>query len=142
MSKKLTAGKLIGIIFCISAAIAMCVLFGVNIYLGGQMKLIDKYLTALERDDFASYTACFSDNVAQKLDETDFTAAKSIAENLEDTEEFKAAASFNGREKLSSGRYSISFDLTVYNDEEHVKIENVSKVLIRSGGKWVIEAEV
>lgn len=140
--KKVTAGKLAGKIFCIAAAVCTVVLLGFSIYLGGQMKTLDKFFTAVERDDFASYTACFASDVAQKLDETDFAAAKSIAENLNDAEEFKAAAAFRGREKLGAGRYSVTFDLTVYNEDEHVKIENVSKVLVRDGGKWVIEAEV
>ena len=139
MSKKLTAGKLIGIIFCIAAAAVMCVLFGYNVCLGGQMKLVDKYLTAIERDDFASYTACF-ENGAQ-FDELALAAEKGIADVLSDTEEFKLTADFVGREKLADGRYSVIFDLTVYNDTEHVTFENASKVLVRDGGKWVIETE-
>ena len=139
MSKKLTAGKLIGIIFCIAAAAVMCVLFGYNVYLGGQMKLVDKYLTAIERDDFASYTACFENGV--QLDESALAAEKGIADVLSDTEEFKLTADFVGREKLADGKYSVTFNMTVYNDTEHVTFENASKVLVRDGGKWVIEVE-
>ncbi|MBP1560643.1 MAG: hypothetical protein J6C96_05285 [Oscillospiraceae bacterium] len=138
MSKKLTAGKLFGAIFCIAAALAACVLLWANAYFGGQMKLIDKYLTALERDDFEGYKACIAGG--EGLSEADFETAKAIREALEDNEEFKAEASFKGREKLGGGRYSVSFDLTVYNETEHEILKNVSRVVVRDGGKWVIEA--
>lgn len=143
MSKKITAGKLIGIIFCILSAVVMCVLFVYNIYLGGQMKLISKYFTAIERDDFDGYTACFVSSIAEQLDENDFMNEKNaLAEKIKDNEKFKTSVTFDDRKKIGKGRYSITFDLTVYNDIEHFKLENVSMVLIRNGGKWFLETEI
>lgn len=142
MNKKLSPGKLAGIVFCIAAAVCAALLMLAGSYFGGQMKTIDKYLTALERDDFDGYSECFSKNTAKKLDEADFEAAKSVAELLEDTEDFRAAADFKNRERLSGGRYEVTFDLTVYNDSEHKTIENVTRVLVHQGSGWVMEAEV
>ncbi len=139
MSKKLTAGKLAGIIFCIAAAVCTVILIFVGSYFGGQMKVIDKYLTALERDDFKGYAACFPKEISEKLGEVDFEAAKSIAEVLENTEDFRATADFKGRERLESGKYAVTFDLTIYNDSGHETIENVTRVLTRQGSGWVIE---
>ncbi len=142
MSKKLTAGKLAGIVFCIIAAVCAVILMFAGGYFGGQMKVIDKYLTALERDDFDGYAACFPKSTAAKLDENDFETAKSIAGVLKDTEDFRVTADFKSREKLEMGKYAVTFDLTVYNDSEHKTIENVSRILIHKGSGWVIEAEV
>ncbi len=142
MSKKstaLTPGKLAGIIFCIIAALCTVILIFVGSYFGGQMKVIDKYLTALERDDFKGYAACFPKDISEKLGEIDFEAAKSIADVLENTEDFRVTAAFKSREKLESGKYAVTFDLTVYNDSGHETIENVTRVLTRQSGGWVIE---
>lgn len=136
MGKKLTVGKLFGIIFCIIGTAAACVLLGYNIYLGGQMKLVDKYLTAIERADFDSYSACINGSVSELVFDSE---KEKIAGNLEDSEEFKLSADFTGRKKLGSGKYSVTFSLTVYNDTEHVTFENNSKVLVREGGKWLID---
>ncbi len=137
--KSLTPGKLAGIIFCVIAAVCAVILMFAGGYFGGQMKVIDKYLTALERDDFKGYAACFPEDISGKLGEVDFEAAKSVANVLADSEDFRITAAFKNREKLESGRYAVTFDLTVYNDNGHETIENVTGVLIRQGGGWVIE---
>lgn len=142
MSKKYTAGKLAGIIFCIAAAVCTVALMFAGSYFGGQMKIIDKYLTALERDDFDGYAACFPKDKSPKLDESDFETARAVSAVLEDTEDFRVTADFKGRERLAGGRYEVTFDLTVYNDSEHKTIENVTRVLVHQGSGWVIEAEV
>lgn len=142
MSKKLTAGKLAGIIFCIIAAVCTVMLIFAGSYFGGQMKTIDKYLTALERDDFDGYAACYPKDISRELSEVDFEYARSIAEVLEDTEDFRASADFKSRERLGSGRYAVTFDLTVYNDSEHETLENATCVLARQGSGWVIEADM
>ncbi len=138
--KSLTPGKLAGIIFCIISAVCAVILMFAGGYFGGQMKVIDKYLTALERDDFKGYAACFPEDISHKLGEVDFEAAKSVADVLADSKDFRITASFRSRKKLESGRYSVTFDLTVYNDSGHETIENVTHVLTRQGGGWVIEA--
>lgn len=137
--KKLSYGKLAGIIFCTAAAVCTVVLMFVSGYFGGQMKTIDKFFTAAQRSDFNSYKACFSKSVAAKLTEADLEAARSIAAVLKDPEEFRTEVSFAGRKKLGGGRYSVTFDITVYNDSESEKIPNVTRVLVRDGGKWVFE---
>lgn len=141
MGKKLTAGKLFGIILCVIGTAAACVLLGYNFYLSGQMKLVDKYLKAVARQDFTSYVQCYSAEHSDEISEEDMAAEKSVADVLADPEEFKATAEFQGREKLDSGKYLVHFDLTVYNDDEHYTYENVSWVIVRDNGKWVLEAE-
>ena len=141
MGKKLTVGKLFGIIFCIIGTAAACVLLGYNFYLSGQMKLVDKHLKAIARQDLTSYVQCYPSAVADKISEEDIAAERKVADVLADPEEFKAAAEFRGREKLDSGRYTVYFDLTVYNDDEHHTYENVDLVVVRDNGKWVLEAE-
>ena len=139
MNKKLSPGKLSGMIFCVLAAVCTVILLFVSGYLSGQMKTVDKFFTAVERDDLQSYKACFSRSVAEKLTEADLETAKLIALNLDDPEDFRADVSFAGREKLGSGRYAVTFYITVYNDSESKKIENVTRILVRDGGKWVLE---
>ncbi len=140
MKSKLTAGKLLAIIFCIVAAAVMCLLLTVNIYLGGQMKTIDKYLKAVSRDDFTSYTQCFTEKISANLTEADMAEDKSMSEQLENPEEFKASAKFKDRKRLENGKYCVIFDLTVYNDDEDIVINDVTKTLVRDGGKWLIES--
>ncbi len=142
MGKKLTVGKLFGIIFCIVGTLLACVLLGYNFYLSGQMKLVDKYLKAVAREDFTSYTQCFESEVSAKLSEVDMEAERKImAEHLAEAEEFKMTADFRGREKLDNGKYRVIFDLTIYNDNEHVKLDDYYMELVREKGKWVLEAE-
>ena len=141
MNKKLTAGKLAGIIFCGLALVCTVILIFLNGYYSGQMKTINKFFTAVERNDFNSYKTCFSKADAETLTEADIEAARLIAEVLEDTEDFRADASFKGRKKLENGRYSVTFDIVVYNDSEKETLKDVSRILVRDGGKWVIETQ-
>ncbi len=141
MKSKLTAGKLLGIIFCIVGTAAACVLLGFNIYLSGQMKLVDKYLKAVARQDFTSFVQCYPSDASDKVSEEDMAAEKSLGDVLSDPEDFKATAKFKGRERLDSGSYRVHFDLTVYNDDEHYIIENVAWVVARDNGRWVLEIE-
>lgn len=141
MDKKLSPAKLAGIIFCILAAVCTVILLFISGYLGGQMKTIDKLYTAVQRDDMDSYKACFSKADAESISEADLEAEKAISAVLADPEDFKTDVSFLGREKLESGKYAVTFDIMVYNDSESEKIGNVTKVLIRDGGKWVFESE-
>lgn len=133
MSKKLTVGKLLGIIFCIIAAAGTVVLLWKNMYWGGQMKLIDKYYTALERDDFEGYKACFADYLQEIITEERLAEDKNEILILQDNEEVRAKAEFVGRE-----RYYVLYDLTIYNDSESVKIVDCDLSLTRENGKWVI----
>lgn len=105
------------------------------------MKTVDKYITAVARQDFTSYTQCFGSDISSQLSEANLEAERAVADVLADAEEFKMTAAFRGREKLESGRYRVIFDLTIYNDDEHVKYENYTMLLVRDGGRWVIGNE-
>ena len=133
MSKKLTFGKILGIIFCVLAAAGRVVLLWANAYFGGQMKVIDKYYTALERDDFEGYKACLAEYLQEDVTEEWFTKSKKQILILQDNEKTHAKAEFVGRE-----RYYVIYDLTVYNDSESVKLIRLDLPLIRKNGKWFI----
>ncbi len=141
MSEKPTTGKLAGVVFCIAAAVCTVLLMFAGSYFGGQMKVIDKYLTALERDDFKGYTECFPDSTAKKLTEKDLEAAQSVADMLDDKEDFRVTADFKERQRLEAGKYAVTFDVTVYNESEHKEIKDVTCTLIHKGSGWVIDAE-
>lgn len=138
MSKKLTVGKLLGIIFCILAAAGTVLLLCLNIYFGGQMKLIDKCFTAIERDDYSSFKSCFSEEDRESITEEYFSESKGILSCFTDNEDNKAAVSFVSREKNDKNEYTVIFDLTVYNDSEHRTFENTSIYLSREKGKWML----
>lgn len=138
MNKKLTIGKIFGIIFCIIAAAAAVILMFAGGYYGGQMKLIDKCFTAIERDDYSSFKSCFSEEDRESITEEYFSSSKGILSCFTDNEDNKAAVSFVSREKNDKNEYTVIFDLTVYNDSEHRTFENTSIYLSREKGKWML----
>lgn len=141
MNKKLTVGKLLGIIFCVLAAVGTVVLLFVNAYFGGQMKVIDKYYTALERDDFEGYKACFSERLQEEITERWLETSKKEILILQDNENVHAKAEFDRRiwhDALGYEYYDVYYDLTVYSDSESVKITKNNFFLIRENGRWVI----
>ena len=136
MSKKLTVGKLLGIVFCILAAACTVVLLCVNAYFGGQMKVIDKYYTALVREDFEGYKACFSYAVTEE----EFAKDREKILILQDNEKNHAKAEFVQRVRHyapGDEYYAVYYDLTVYNDNEHSETQSAARI-VRDGGKWVI----
>lgn len=138
MNKKLTFGKIAGIIFCILAAAGTVLLLCLNIYFGGQMKLVDKCFTAMERDDYESFRACFSADDRESVTEEYFAECRNILAVFQDNEDNKADVRFVSREKADERVYLVTVDLTVYNDNEHMKIENSSLGLVRDNGKWTL----
>ena len=144
MSKKLTFGKLAGIIFCILAAAGTIVLLWANAYFSGQMKVIDKFFTAIERDDINSFKSCFAEDIRNDLTEEHFSILKNtISQNtistLQDNEKVHAKVEFVDRLKIENNSYSVTFDLTIYNDEECKEFDSLLMPLKREGGKWVID---
>lgn len=144
MNKKLTVGKLLGIIFCVLAAVGTVVLLFVNAYFGGQMKVIDKFFTALERDDINSFKSCFAEDIRNDITEEHFsifknTISKNTISTLQDDEKIHTKVEFVDRLKIENNSYSVKFDLTVYNDEEHKEFDSQLMPLKREGGKWVID---
>lgn len=134
MSKKMTFGKLAGIIFCIIAAAAAVVLMFASGYYGGQMKLIDKYYTALERDDFNSYQACFGHDRSEK----DFADDKAAISILQDNDKIHAKADFVRREKYNQYIHIVYYDMTVYNDDESAEKSDWWLSMRHENGKWII----
>lgn len=154
MSKKLTIGKLLGIIFCIIAAVGTVALLWTNIYFGGQMKLIDKFYTAIERDDFEGFKACFSEVQQEFITEERFAewrnntvtvkaipiAAEGDNETYSypiDTDEYKVKTDFTKRGRLEKDKYFVTYDRTVYKDTDNDTME-VTSLLARQNGKWVL----
>lgn len=139
MSKEITYGKILGIIFCVLAAACTVVLLFVNAHFGGQMKLVDKFYTALERDDFESYKECFWNEISDYITyEDSFLYVKDSISVLRDNESFHIKAEFVDRQLYTDDSYDVTFNLTIYNDEEHIELENQSMSMRRDKGKWVI----
>lgn len=138
MSKKLTVGKLLGIIFCILAAAGTVVLLFVNAYFGGQMKVIDKFFTALERNDINSFKSCFEEAVRGEITEEDLSGFRNIILVLQDNENIHTKVEFVDRKKVEN-THIVNFKLTVYNDEEHKEFDSAPMPLKRERGKWVID---
>lgn len=162
MSKKLTFGKLAGIIFCILAAAGTIVLLWANAYYSGQMKVIDKYHTALARNDFEGVKNCFGEEMQEIFTEEMFLAfqfelyvklgyendnemlVRFLSRNLQDDEDVLAKKDIHTKVKFVSREksydcYMVYYDLTVYNDEEHKEFDSQIMPLKREGGKWVID---
>ncbi len=109
-----------------------------NAYYGGQMKLIDKCFTAIERDDYDSFKSCFSAEDRESITEEYFSANKWILSCFTDNENNKAAVSFVSRERLDKNAYNVTFDLTVYNDSESSEVFRLYFPFMREDGRWVI----
>lgn len=158
MNKKLTFGKLLGIIFCIIAAACTVVLLFANAYFGGQMKLIDKFYTALERDDFEGVKTCFGEEITEQMflalrfelyvnlgyENDNETLAHFLSPNLQDDEDALAEKDIHTKVKFVSREkfydcYMVYYDLTIYNDEEQKEFDSRHMPLKREGGKWVID---
>ncbi|MDE5741181.1 MAG: nuclear transport factor 2 family protein [Oscillospiraceae bacterium] len=144
MNKKLTFGKVLGIIFCVLAAAGTVLLLLVNGYFGGQMKLIDKFYTTIERDDFDGFKACFAEDISSEVMEEHFSEFKNVISILQDNEKIHAKVEFVQRVSLSSNLFSnnsdcyVVYDVTIYNDEEHKEFRQVFP-MEREGGKWVFD---
>lgn len=158
MNKKMTFGKILGIIFCLLAAACTVVLLFTNAYFSGQMKLIDKFFTAIERDDFESFKACFSEVQQEFITEERFaewrnytvtvkaipiategdneTYSKSYSYPI-DTDEYKVKTDFTKRGRLEKDKYFVTYDQTIYKDTDNDTMEGTS-LLARQNGKWVL----
>lgn len=137
MNKEITYGKIFGMTFCILAAAGTVVLLFVNAYFSGQMKLIDKFYTAIERDDFEGYKECFHEDMSYITYE-DFLFVKDSISVLQDNEKLHVKVEFVDRQKYRYNAYHVTFNLTIYNDEEYKVLENIRTFMMRDGGKWVI----
>lgn len=119
------------------------------------MKVIDKYFTALERDDFEGFKACVGETrlvpgdavgsnafiTTAPITEEDFAKAKSEIAVLPDNEKNRVKASFVGRHNIVTNTYEdywITVDLTFYNDSSHETICGENIYVTRMNGKWII----
>ena len=138
--KKITGGKLAGIIFCILAGICTVVLLFASSYFSGQMKTIDKYWTSVARGDLSGYKSCFLPEFAEKLTEADLEADAELLQALLRSEEVKTDVTFVSREEWTPTLYRVYYDITIYNDDDHVT-ERTLAFLHREGMKWVFSVE-
>lgn len=135
MNKKISSGKILGIIFCIIAAAATIVLLWANVYFSGQMKLVDKYYTALTRDDFEGFKSCFL--YPEVYTEAYFAELREHILILHDNENIHAKTKFTGRINPTK-LHAVYYDLTFYNNEESRKINGLHIQMLPKNGKWFI----
>lgn len=138
--EKLSTGKLAGIIFCTAAAVCTVILLFVSGYFSGQMKTIDKYWTSVARGDLNGYKSCFLPEFAEKLTEADLEADAELLQALLRSEEVKTSVTFVNREEWTPTLYRVYYDITIYNDDDHVT-EHAEMFLHREGMKWVYATE-
>ena len=138
MDKKVSAGKIAGIIFCILAGICTVVLLFMDGYFSGQMKTIEKYWTSVVRGDLNGYRSCCSSGFLEieDLTEADLEADAELLKALLRSEEVKTSVTFVSREERTPTSYLVCYDLTVYNDDGYVT-ERTFDFLNWNGMKWV-----
>ena len=138
--KKYSSGKIAGIIFCVLAAVCTVALLFASSYFSGQMKTIDKYWTSVARGDLNGYKSCFLPEFAEKLTEADLEADAELLQALLRSEEVKTSVTFVSREEWTPTLYRVYYDITIYNDDDHVT-ERTLAFLHREGTKWVFSVE-
>ncbi len=127
--------KLTGMAFCAVTAVILAALICVKAYTGGQIKTVSDVCTAITRDIYADYRACFADG-SEYLSEKGFEEFRSNYE-AEWGEDFHIKAEFLSREAAGNG-YNVNVRLTVYNDIAH-EASPASFHMTRRDGKWVID---
>ena len=134
--KKMSAGKLVGIIICVLSAVLVCVLWVVDIYLGGRIKTIDKCCSAIVHNNYEEYISCFSENTKKPpTSESEFNELR--AEYIKQWgEDFRIKADFVSADNGKKG-YEVTVKFTVYNDIDN-ESEISSILLVRESGKWLI----
>lgn len=138
--KTFSFGKLAGIIFCVLAGICTVILLFVSSYFSGQMKTVDKFFTSLTREDINGFRSCVPEDIADRITEHYLERADGWLKEMLDGEAVKAEVKFQRREKHGDG-YIIYFDLTLYNDHDHITEQDQALMLIREGMKWVVSPE-
>ena len=135
--KMLSPGKLAGIIFCILAGICTVVLLFMDVYFSGQMKVIDKCFKSVARGDYNGTVSCLSEWGAHGLTEDNFEEETEWIRQLIDGDEVKTSVTFVER-RICGDAYCVYFDLTVYNDDDHIT-EEVEADIILKDMKWIID---
>ena len=89
--------------------------------------------------DFDSYQDCFWDAIKSDITyEDSFLYVKDSISILQDNEKLHTKLEFVDRQKYTNDSYDVTFNLTIYNDEEHIELENQIMTMRRDKGKWVI----
>lgn len=137
MEKKLSPGKIVGIIFCILAGICTVYLMFFDIYYSGQMKVIDKCFKSVARGDYNGTVSCLSEWGAYGLTEDNFEEETEWIRQLIDGDEVKVSVAFAER-RTCGDAYHVYFDLTVYNDDDHITQEMMAQIILEDM-KWIID---
>lgn len=135
MDKKLSPFKILSIFFCIAAGAFFVMLLIMQIYLGGQMKTIDKLYNSISHGIYSDYASCFSP-WAKYMTEAEFDRYR---EELERNwgEDFRVSADYVSR-RSSKKTVDVRVDETTYNDVTHETV-SVEYEMMRVNGKWVID---
>lgn len=135
MDKKTSPLKNVNIFFCIAASAFLIMLVIMQIYLGGQMKTIDKLYNSISHGIYSEYVSCFSPWAAH-MNEAEFDRYR---EELEHNwgEDFRVSADFVSR-RSSKKTVDVRVDETTYNDVTHETVM-VEYEMMRVNGKWVID---
>lgn len=144
MNEKSGKKTLCKILMIISAVICVCAFLAAQ-YLGGQQKIINKYYTALVREDFSSFDELFESGVLAS-DSTNRLAAEnsSLISGLapEENDTVHVRINFKGRDMTSFTEGKYYFTVTYFDGSAH-DITTGEKYfeLVYSGMKWKLRNE-
>ncbi len=150
-----SAGRNIARIVFILMAIIFLGIFSISIYLGGQMKTINKFYTALERNDIKSCLACYAEQSKNSfflpsdelfrfetpVPEEEFSRYQNnirLALDIPDDKNFFVKTKFVSRQSIDKNEYHIIVKTTFYNDADYY-IEDHCFSMKFEQGKWLIE---
>lgn len=136
MEKK-KSGKIAGKIFLALVLSATAFVIALNIYLGGQMKTTNKYVTALIHEDYKTASGCF----VPEYGDYDFEALRGGIENI-CGEDFRIKSEFISRNRKSFGEYGVTAEFTVYNNDSGYspRVTEIDLDMRLIKGKWLIAA--
>jgi hypothetical protein len=135
--KKHSTGKICGIIFFVLTSIILLFCICFSIYFSGQQKVVDKFYSAIERQDSKMLSECLSGTIV-KDDCSEIITQQYNTLSQEYSEDFNVLSNFVKRTKNSDGGYDYYVDVTFYNDDMYKTYKDVLFHLILEKGRWKI----
>ncbi|MCL2053561.1 MAG: hypothetical protein FWG90_03845 [Oscillospiraceae bacterium] len=143
MAEKAQRNKALAKIFLVFSIMVAAISLAISIYLGGQMKTVNKLASALERDDYRIFADCVFEADLNGFDEAwfdSFRASLFSEHGISEDEKIRVKYKFTSRSFLRLDSYSLSLKETLFSSDFHNSRET-AHVLRLSGGKWRVTPE-
>lgn len=118
-----------------SIILLFCICF--SVYFSGQQKTVDKFYTAIKRQDSKMLSECLSETIV-KDDCSEIIIQQYNALSQKYTEDFNVLTDFSKRIKSSDSGYDYYVNVTFYNDSTHETYKNALFHLVLEKGRWKI----